>query len=502
VGTYAWQQNNSGYQPGYVLNDANFAFPDTSMPSGYASYPDVPGGGDYVSILSATTNQIVYTQVSSLPGSPGQNETIGPVTTNQSYVTSSVYPGAVSGLTTNTDWTTTSTWPGNVSGLITNCVGFTTQTNNNPGATLCSTTTSGGTTTSATYPGPIPGLVTNTIVTTTGTNKTVTTTSTNCTGFTTSGTYPGAGKLCLSSNATSSGTITNCTGTTLFSTNSYPGNQYRYCGITTNSWNNGNGQGQGNAATVYGYHPFTTSGFTNYSYTYETAYNYTYATNYTYTYATNYTYTYPLTIYTYATSFTYTYPSYTYTYPKITYTYVVYTDVFTYETNHYDHIIYPGKYKTTGDITGTTLVLGDVTIVMPNGLNMSGGDSMTLDASGSPQGHLTVYAGGTDLTIGGNGSANFGVNNKPGYADNFTVLAAPSVTKVSLSGNASFTGVLVAPNADIKLNGGGNNTYDFVGALMANSITMNGHFNFHYDEALAKKKGTGKYLITSWNEMP
>jgi hypothetical protein len=30
---------------------------------------------------------------------------------------------------------------------------------------------------------------------------------------------------------------------------------------------------------------------------------------------------------------------------------------------------------------------------------------------------------------------------------------------------------------------------------------MNGHFNFHYDEALSRMPGNGRFLITSWNEI-
>jgi hypothetical protein len=51
--------------------------------------------------------------------------------------------------------------------------------------------------------------------------------------------------------------------------------------------------------------------------------------------------------------------------------------------------------------------------------------------------------------------------------------------------NAAFTGTGLLPRkADITLGGGGNNDYDVVGAIIGNTITMNGHFHFHYDENL------------------
>jgi hypothetical protein len=42
---------------------------------------------------------------------------------------------------------------------------------------------------------------------------------------------------------------------------------------------------------------------------------------------------------------------------------------------------------------------------------------------------------------------------------------------------------------------------DFTGAGIVKSATMNGHFNFHYDEALAKFGPDRGWFITSWNEM-
>jgi hypothetical protein len=64
-------------------------------------------------------------------------------------------------------------------------------------------------------------------------------------------------------------------------------------------------------------------------------------------------------------------------------------------------------------------------------------------------------------------------------------------------------GCVVACNADTALNGSGNNVLvDFTGALLVNSVKMNGHFNFHYDEALGKIANGGRYLVTSWDEIP
>ena len=44
---------------------------------------------------------------------------------------------------------------------------------------------------------------------------------------------------------------------------------------------------------------------------------------------------------------------------------------------------------------------------------------------------------------------------------------------------------IYAPEAALTGNGGGNNNFDTSGAVVVNSVTLNGHWNFHYDEHLA-----------------
>jgi hypothetical protein len=34
--------------------------------------------------------------------------------------------------------------------------------------------------------------------------------------------------------------------------------------------------------------------------------------------------------------------------------------------------------------------------------------------------------------------------------------------------------------------GGGSDTWDFIGAVVTKSVTLNGHFDFHFDENLAR----------------
>jgi Tfp pilus assembly protein PilX len=301
------------------------------------------------------------------------------------------------------------------------------------GYTMSTITTNFTSVTVSAYPGATSGMTTNTTYTSTTNNPgALPGLTVACSSFTTVSSYPGA-QPCLSTNS-SSITVQNDPGPK-------PGLIINY-------------KGNGNSKTIA-------------SYTY-TVYNYTYGSG-----------------------LTYTYPTYTYTHSTLSYSYVLYESGTTYTTTTYDHILTSGDYYATS-LSGSVYVSGQARLVLPNGLNMSGGDKFVLGPSGS----ISLYPGGTETTISGNG-----VVNPSGFAGNFMVYCSTNVTKIALNGNGEFIGVLVAPNANLTLNGGGNADEDFIGAVMANSVKMNGHFKFHYDEALGRLPATGRFLITSWDEI-
>lgn len=369
IGTHTWQATHTGAQSGYVLDNANFTFPDVSLPYSGGLYP---GPGDIVSMIGTTTNSISIVGTNVAPGTPPAGQYYGPVTIHTNSSTSTNYPGSQPNLVTNTSWLTVTTYPGNIAGISTNCVSYTTVT-----------------------------------------------------------AYPGS-QRCMTTNCSSPAVKIKNQPTT------------NYCGVAP--W-----QGQG-------------------------------ADN-------NWWYYYPIASYTYANVLSYTYPVYTYSYSTYTYDYVIYYAVPLYQTNHYDHVIVSGDYYYAPTFNGSTYVSGTARLVLPSGLNMSGGDLMTI-ANGAA---LTIYSG-DDTTVSGQG-----VLNVSGRAASFTVYSMGD--DFTLNGNGTFTGILVAPYADVRMNGGGTGLDDFSGALLANKITMNGRFNFHYDEALGRLGGTGRYLITSWDEL-
>lgn len=178
----------------------------------------------------------------------------------------------------------------------------------------------------------------------------------------------------------------------------------------------------------------------------------------------------------------------TYSYTNTVYTYDVYSGTPNTTNEMFDDVLSGGNYYSTIGL-GNTIVTGPSTLVLPNGYSIG---NLTI----APGGSLTLYVGGTTLTLNGNQ-----VINEQGLAQDLIIYAATSVTTVSFSGNAAFTGVIVAPNATATMNGGGNDHVDYSGALMVNSVTMNGHFNFHYDVALSRVPSPGRYVAHSWTEL-
>jgi hypothetical protein len=278
---------------------------------------------------------------------------------------------------------------------------------------------------------------------------------TNCLNYVANATWPGPSVPCV---------VTNYQSVSQGGTPPPPG-AVLVGSISTNYVNGPNMKNQGARPADGTYIPGTLSQRVNGNWDYTVLLGYLYS----YTYIANYSYA-----------------------TLLTYNYANYGTNTTWTTNHYDMVLSSGDYYLDSWPGGSLYVSGTARLVIANGLNMSGSDQITIGNNGN----LTLYSGGTQNSIGGNGVAN-----NSGYAQNFIMYCAPSVTSFNFNGNGEFIGVICAPNAAATMNGGGKLNNDFEGALVANSVTMNGHFSFHYDEALARLSNTGRLLITSWDEI-
>ncbi len=172
-------------------------------------------------------------------------------------------------------------------------------------------------------------------------------------------------------------------------------------------------------------------------------------------------------------------PIISYTYTNVatySYTYATYATNVYYFTNVYDFVLHPNqKYSYDSGFSGKTVLIEgpNVTLVLKNGL--VGTERFTWNIGSS----LIVYAGGTSASLSGEDYLN-----PNGSSSSFVLFCTPTVSSLSLNGNGQFTGVLVAPNADMRFNGGGSSNQDFCGSVMCNSVLFSGRYSFHFDESL------------------
>ena len=160
----------------------------------------------------------------------------------------------------------------------------------------------------------------------------------------------------------------------------------------------------------------------------------------------------------------------------------------TYTATYYDYILDSGDYQLAA-LSGSIYVKGAATLYVTDSLDMT---ALVI----KPGNSLKLYCAAPSATICGNNALN-----NEGTATSFSFWGLPTCKELSFSGNSSFTGLIYAPDADFTLNGSGNNLIDFIGASITKTASMNGHFNFHYDEALRRIGPFRGYIVSSWIEM-
>jgi len=159
-----------------------------------------------------------------------------------------------------------------------------------------------------------------------------------------------------------------------------------------------------------------------------------------------------------------------------------------------------GNYYVNGDFVmsqnETLNVSGNVKLYVTGNFNMKSQNACYINIlPGSSFSLFVGTANGSEVT------ASLTQVNLTGNAANFAYYGLPSNTSVSWAGNNTYVGTVYAPEADFSCGGGGNNTYDYQGACVVKTITMNGKFNFHYDENLKRAGTVSGFTVTSWKEL-
>ena len=162
---------------------------------------------------------------------------------------------------------------------------------------------------------------------------------------------------------------------------------------------------------------------------------------------------------------------------------------------NYTYVLSSGDYQLSSlSLNGTkkVLVTGDAVLYVTGNVSMSGNAYIAIDAGAS----LNMYVAGSSASLNGKG-----VINHTGNAQNFFYWGLNSNTSLSIGGNGEFSGVVYAPYADFSLSGGGSGDNDFIGASVTKTVTMNGHFKFHYDEELGRIGPSRGFVVVAWNEI-
>ena len=159
-----------------------------------------------------------------------------------------------------------------------------------------------------------------------------------------------------------------------------------------------------------------------------------------------------------------------------------------------------GNYYVNGDFVmnqnETMNVSGNVVLYVTGNFNMKSQNACTINVL--PGGSLKLYVGNS---TGSSVSANLTMVNTVGNAMTFQFFGLPTCTSMVWGGNNTYMGTVYAPEADFSCGGGGNNTYDFQGSCVVRSVSMNGKFNFHFDENLKRIGPITGFAVTSWKEL-
>lgn len=161
----------------------------------------------------------------------------------------------------------------------------------------------------------------------------------------------------------------------------------------------------------------------------------------------------------------------------------------------YKHVILTGGDYQASTLQGS-LYVGpgvDARVYLTDSVSLLGLSEIRIDPAAV---RLTIYMAGSKFTLGGGGLVN-----ETARAESFLYFGLPSNTELNLLGNGDFTGAIYAPQADFTLGGGGKTVYDFVGASVTRTVTMNGSYHFHYDEDLANIGPSRGFIPTSWAEI-
>lgn len=150
-------------------------------------------------------------------------------------------------------------------------------------------------------------------------------------------------------------------------------------------------------------------------------------------------------------------------------------------------------YVSNATIGSVTITAGKNVVIRGTNTSMQGGIVINPTAAGIANGKVQIYMDGPMSP----GNSDVNPTNWAGALEIYTT----TNQTCTISGNGYFAGCLFAPNAELRGNGGGNNTQDLCGSFIVGSVTSNGHLSFHYDEGLGGTPPAKAWGLALWTEL-
>jgi len=153
-------------------------------------------------------------------------------------------------------------------------------------------------------------------------------------------------------------------------------------------------------------------------------------------------------------------------------------------------------------IGNVTITAGKKVVIVGTNTDMESGFKVPADNSDPSNpliGSATIYMDGP-ITLSGTDNVNKIASPNTSWAGALTIYTTTTDT-CTISGNAAFYGSLVAPDAPLNGNGGGNDTTDCCGSFVVKSVSSNGHMSFHYDEGLDTYTNPRTWGLALWTEL-
>ncbi len=157
-----------------------------------------------------------------------------------------------------------------------------------------------------------------------------------------------------------------------------------------------------------------------------------------------------------------------------------------------DPVVPPSDLVNRGSFTGGTLLPGRQLYT-----NMTLGTDTVIQ--GTPENPTVIYLTGT-LTVPNGAVVNFGTENGspvPKPSPGLLIFSAGVGPALRFGNHASFAGAVYAPRATFSGGAAGN----IYGSIVTGSISTQGAWNFHYDEALGDVDAEARHVVSGWTEL-